>query len=82
MYRDFSSNRCKPLKRFGVPSAEASSTAQDENLRLKRRLAQLESDLTAPTDFLVQVEAQRDQSVLDLELRIKEGMNSRSNAEI
>jgi chromosome segregation ATPase len=61
-------NKC-----WAAASAEASSTAQDENLRLKKRLAQLEADLAAATDFLVQVEAQRDQSVRDLELRIKEG---------
>jgi chromosome segregation ATPase len=60
-------------KCWAAASAEASSTAQDENLGLKKRLAQLEADLAASTDFLIQVEAQRDQSVRDLELRIKEG---------
>jgi DNA repair exonuclease SbcCD ATPase subunit len=61
-------NKC-----WTAASSEASSAAQDENFRLKKRLAKLEADLTASTDLLVQVEAQRDQSLRDLELRTKEG---------
>lgn len=52
--------------------ATAASAAQDENIRLKRRVEKLEADLLASTDVLIQVETERDQSAHDFELRTKE----------
>lgn len=59
-------NKC-----WSAAFTEAAS-GRDENLRLRRLLEKLETELTASTDLVVQLEGERNGMRRDLDLRMKE----------